>query len=246
MKLLKTPLWITFFAFCFLSASFAFAGFGDFLKGLEKVMGDGGGKLSEEKIVQGLKEALEVGVKNAVGKVSQSDGYYGNPMIRIFLPESVRKAEKLLRTVGYGSQVEAFELSMNRAAEKAAPAAKEMFWETIKGMSFDDARKILNGRENEASLYFKEKTWNGLTKSFKPIVHETMSAVGVTRQYQELESKVTSLPFGDRFGLDLDQYVTEGGLNGLFVMLAEEEKKIRQNPAARVTDLLKQVFGGNP
>ena len=154
-----------------------FAGFGDFMKSVEKVLGGGGG-LSEDKIVQGLKEALEIGTKNAVGNVSQTDGYYGNPIIRILLPEKVKKVEGLLRTVGYGSQLDAFELSMNRAAEKAAPEAKEMFWETIRGMSFDDARKILKGRENEATLYFKEKTWNRLSETFKPIVRETMGTVG--------------------------------------------------------------------
>lgn len=242
MKKIAILLFVFLGGLCLLIGAPVFAGFGDFMKSVEKVLG-GGGELSEDKIVQGLKEALEIGTKNAVGNVSQTDGYYGNPIIRILLPESVQKVEGLLRTVGYGSQLDAFELSMNRAAEKAAPEAKEMFWETIRGMSFDDAGKILKGRENEATLYFKEKTWDRLSETFKPIVHETMSTVGVTSQYQELESKVKSLPFGGKLGLDLDKYVSDGALKGLFSMLAEEEKKIRQNPAARVTDLLKDVFG---
>jgi len=242
MKKITILLLVFLGSLCLLIGAPVFAGFGDFMKSVEKVLG-GGGELSEDKIVQGLKEALEIGTKNAVGNVSQTDGYYGNPIIRILLPESVQKVEGLLRTVGYGSQLDAFELSMNRAAEKAAPEAKEMFWETIRGMSFDDARKILKGKENEATLYFREKTWDRLSETFKPIVHETMGTVGVTRQYQELESKVNSLPFGGKLGLDLDKYVSDGALEGLFSMLAEEEKKIRQNPTARVTDLLKEVFG---
>lgn len=241
MKKLITLFLIFVGSLCLLIGPPVFAGFGDFMKSVEKALGGGG--LSEDKIVQGLKEALEIGTKNAVGNVSQTDGYYRNSMIRILLPDKVKKVEGLLRTVGYGTQLDAFELSMNRAAEKAAPEAKEMFWKTIRGMSFGDARKILEGRENEATLYFKEKTWDRLSETFKPIVHETMAAVGVTRRYQNLESKVTSLPFGDQLGLDLDKYVSDGALEGLFSMLAEEEKKIRRNPAARVTDLLKEVFG---
>ena len=111
-------------------------------------------------------------------------------------------------------------------------------------MTFADARKILNGADNEATLYFKGKTSDRLQRLFKPIAHDAMSEVGVTRNYQQLDAKVRSIPFADRFSFDLDQYVTEGALEGLFYMLAQEEKKIRQDPAARVTDLLKKVFGG--
>ena len=151
--------------------------------------------------------------------------------------------EKVLRGIGYGSQVDAFELSMNQAAEQAAPEAKAIFWDTIKKMSFADARKILDGKEDEATIYFKENTQDRLGETFKPIIHKAMSKVGATRYYQNLEAKVRSLPFTDGLNLDLDQYVTGGALDGLFLMLAEEERKIRQDPAARVTDLLKEVFG---
>jgi len=151
--------------------------------------------------------------------------------------------EKVLRGIGYGSQVDSFELSMNRAAEQAAPEAKVIFWDTIKKMSFSDARKILEGKEDEATTYFKEKTQDRLDETFKPIIHKTMSKVGVTNYYQNIEAKVRSLPFADSLNLDLDKYVTAGALDGLFLMLAEEERKIRQDPAARVTDLLKEVFG---
>ena len=219
------------------------AGFGDVFKSIQKMTGTGG-DLTEGEIVKGLKEALEIGTDNAVKMVSRKNGYYDNPEIRIPLPESVRKVETVLRGVGFGSQVDAFDLSMNRAAEQAAPEAKALFVETIKQMSFADARKILEGEDNAATLYFKEKTEKQLSQTFKPIVHSSMSEVGVTRSYQDLNTKVQSIPFAGNINMDLDQYVTDRALDGLFLMLAEEERKIRQDPVARVTDLLKEVFGG--
>ena len=221
----------------------ALAQLDDIFKSVKEAIGLGD-ELSESRIIEGLKEALEIGTGNAVNLVSILDGYYKNPRIRIPLPDSLKKVEKVLRTVGYGSKVDAFELSMNRAAEQAAPEAKALFIDTIKQMSFADARKILNGRENEATLYFKDKTWNRLGERFKPLVHSAMSKVGVTQSYQELEKKVSSIPFADKIvGFDLDHYVTDKALDGLFYMLEQEERKIRQDPAARVTDLLKEVFG---
>jgi hypothetical protein len=145
--------------------------------------------------------------------------------------------------VGYGDQVEAFEKSMNRAAERAAPEAKALFLDAVQAMHFEDARKILKGSDDAATQYFKDKTSDRLRKIFEPIVHDSMTEVGVTRYYQELDQKVSSIPFAEKFRFDLDKYVTDGALNGLFYMVAQEEKKIRQDPAARVTDLLKQVFG---
>jgi hypothetical protein len=199
--------------------------------------------LSQKEIVAGLKQALEVGTGNAVALTSKTDGYFKNPQIKIPLPEQVRKAEDLLRTVGLGEQVTAFEKSMNRAAERAAPEAKALFITAIKQMTFTDAKKILQGRENEATFYFKEKTSQPLAQRFKPLVHTAMSEVGVTRSYQSIESKLRVLPMGGSLNLDLDQYVTNKALDGLFFMLAQEEAKIRKDPAARVTELLKRVFG---
>jgi len=158
------------------------------------------------------------------------------------IPHCFQKVEELLKAVGYGPKVDAFVESMNHAAEKASPQAKAIFIDGIKQMQFSDAKKILEGRENEATLYFKEKTSGQLEKIFKPIVQKTMSEVGVTQTYQDLDAKIMTLPFIDRYHFDLDQYVTKGAIDGLFVMLAKEEKKIRENPAARVTDLLKKVF----
>jgi hypothetical protein len=204
---------------------------------------EGSEGLSNSDIIKGLKEALRVGTGNAVTYVSKTNGYYKNGNIRIPLPESVQKVEKVLRIAGYGKQVDDFELSMNRAAEKAAPEAKSIFWSAVKGMKFADARKILNGRDNEATLYFKDKTSARLSNIFKPVAHNAMAKVGVTQSYQVLENKVNSIPFAkDLIGFDLDQYVTDKTLDGLFYMLAEEERKIRENPAARVTEILKKVF----
>ena len=216
--------------------------FGDVLKGVQKGIG-GASTVSDTEIVNGLKEALQLGTGKAVRTVSKVDGYYKNPKIRIPLPETVQKTEKILRAAGYGSKLDEFERSMNRAAEKAAPEAKGLFLDAIKQMTFRDAREILNGRENEATLYFKDKTSPRLREISKPIVHEAMGEVGVTKTYQGLEQSARSVPFAGTFAFDLDQYVTDRALDGLFLMVAEEEKRIRQDPIARTTDLLKKVFG---
>lgn len=243
MRLPKTFMVGLLIALFSVQAPSAFGQFTDILKSIKKAVGMDDG-LSERKIAEGLKEALQIGTENAVGLVSKLDGYYKNPKVKIPLPESAKKVEKILRKVGFGSKVDDFEMSMNRAAEQAAPEAKALFIDTIKQMSFDDARKILNGKDNAATLYFKEKTWDRLFDKFKPIVNSTMSEVGVTRYYQDLDRKVRSIPFADRMSFDLDKYVTDGALDGLFYMVEQEERKIRQDPAARVTDLLKDVFGG--
>ena len=215
---------------------------GDVLKGFQKGTGSASAA-SNTEIVNGLKEALQIGTGNAVQTVSKLDGYYKNPKIRIPLPDTVQKTEKILRAAGYGSKVDEFELSMNRAAEKAAPEAKGLFMDAIKQMTFTDAKKILNGRENEATLYFKDKTSPRLREVSKPIVHQAMGEVGVTKSYQDLEQSARSVPFAGAFAFDLDQYVTDRALDGLFLMVAEEEKRIREDPMARTTDLLKKVFG---
>ncbi len=218
------------------------AGFMDDLKNTLNALGGGEG-LTNDEIVGGLKEALEVGTRHAVQTVSQTDGYFKNPQIKIPLPENVRRFEDLLRATGFGSQVDAFELSMNRAAERAAPEAKAIFWDAIKQMTFTDARGILDGPDDAATQYFRDKTSDRLQTLFKPITHQAMSEVGVTRSYQTLDAKIQTIPFADTVRFDLDQYVTDKALDGLFWMLAQEEMKIRQDPAARVTNLLQKVFG---
>jgi len=210
------------------------------LKGLE-----GGEKsgLSDVKIGSGLKEALHVGTENAVHFTGKTDGYFLNQAIKILMPEKLRTFEKGLRAVGYGSQVDEFVLSMNRAAERAAPFAKQIFWDAIGEMTFDDVRKILSGHETAATDYFKGKTTDKLTVVFKPPVSNAMNEVGVTRQYKELVGRYETIPFVKKESFDLDHYVVTKALDGLFYMVGEEEKKIRKNPAAQTTDLLKEVFG---
>jgi len=201
--------------------------------------------LSEDEIIKGLKEALQIGTSNTIQKVSRIDGYYRNPKIKIPLPKEVQKVEKLLRTTGFSSQVDTFEVSMNRAAEQAAPKAKALFWDAITQMTFSDARQILGGQDNEATLYFKGKTSDRIEEIFKPIIQNTMSEVGVTRAFQDLNAKVQSIPFANMLQFDLDHYVTQHAIDGLFLMLSEEERKIRQDPKARVTELLKKVFANS-
>jgi len=203
-----------------------------------------GDKLSDSKIVQGLKEALEIGTDNAVQTVSKIDGYYKNPQIKIPLPQSVQKVESVLRAVGYGPKIDELSLSMNRAAEQAAPKAKALFWDAVKAMTFEDARQILKGSDDAATRFFEGKTRDQLHQLFAPIVHTAMTGVGVTRTYQQVYAKVNTIPYADRLKLDLDAYVTDKALDGLFYMVAEEEQKIRKDPAAQVTQLLKDVFSG--
>lgn len=199
----------------------------------------------ESELTDGLKEALKIGTENAVKLVSQEDGFYKNDLIKILLPEKLQKAEDILKKAGFEAVVDEFELSMNRAAEKAAVSAASLFGDAITQMTIDDALKILNGKENEATLYFQEKTGAALTTAFQPIIQTAMDDVGVTNAYQSLQKQVTSaipLGVGNLFDIDLSAYVTEKALDGLFTMLAAEEKKIREDPQARVTDLLKKVF----
>jgi hypothetical protein len=223
-----------------LTALPAHAQLGELLRGL----GIGTSKgLSEAKIGSGLKEALKIGTGNAVNLTGRLDGYFMNQAIKILMPEKLQTMEKALRVVGYGPKVDEFILSMNRAAERAAPGAKKIFWDAIGEMTFDDARKILAGSNTAATEYFKTKTTDKLTVAFKPIVNQATNEVGVTRQYKDLAGKFQTLPFMKSESFDLDQYVVTKGLDGLFYMVGEEEKKIRTNPAARVTDLLREVFG---
>lgn len=223
------------------AVSNAAAGWQDVLKKTMDSVGGSGG-LDTADIVAGLKEALEVGTAEAVKLAGQENGYYSHPTIRIPLPETMAKTERLVRAAGMGTQLDAFEHSMNRAAEQAAPEARSIFWEAIEGMEFDDAQRILDGRDNEATLYFQDKTSNKLAAVFKPLVHQAMQAVGVTQQYQSLQSGVKAVPFLSEWMVDLDNYVTDQALQGLFFLVAEEEARIRKDPAARVTDLLQKVF----
>lgn len=198
--------------------------------------------LSGAKIASGLKEALQIGTKNAVKLTGRTDGYFRNEVIKILIPEKLQTMEKGLRLVGYGSQVDEFVLGMNRAAERAAPHAKKIFWDAITDMTFDDARKILAGSDTAATEYFQVKTTDKLTTAFRPVVDKAMNQVGVTQQYKALVSRYEAIPFVKGETFDIDQYVVDKSLEGLFFVVGEEERKIRTDPTARATDLLKEVF----
>lgn len=199
--------------------------------------------LDYSTIVSGLKEALEVGTRSAIDDVSKPNGYLANQLIHIAMPPELQQVSDLMRKFGLAGQADAFEQSMNHAAEKAAPAATNIIVNAIKNMSIKDANAILQGSDNAATEYFKAQTTEQLTGLFRPAIDTSLNQVGTTKYYNDLTGKIATLPLvGKNVNLDLPDYVTEQALNGLFTMIAIEEKKIRDNPAARTTELLKQVF----
>jgi len=200
-----------------------YAGFLDDV--MKNIGGPGKGESNDSTIISGLKEALSIGTGNAVKNVSQVDGYFGNQVIKILMPEKIQNVADILRKVGYQKQVDDFVLSMNRAAEKAAPQAASIFVDAIKGMTIEDARKILNGGDTAATEFFKRKTHDKIYDAFKPIVSSSMNEVGVTRSYKEMIGKYESLPFMSKESVDLDHYVTNKAMDGLFYMVGQEEKK---------------------
>lgn len=236
---MKRILFIATF-FLFLAVSPGNAGFLDSV--LENVRVSTTAPLDDETLARGLKEALLTGTGNAVAAMSAIDGYFGNQAVKILMPKRIQKVGDVLSKFGYRRQVDDFILSMNRAAEKAASRARPIFVDAIKTMTFEDARKILKGGDTAATDYFRSRTSKRLYESFKPVVSSSMNEVGVTRHYKDLMQKYDSIPFMKKESMDLDHYVTDKALAGLFYMVGEEEKKIRTDPMARVTDLLKQVF----
>jgi hypothetical protein len=195
------------------------------------------------KVADGLKEALRIGTNNAVSLTGRLDGYFANEVIKILLPEPIRKIEKALRIAGFGRKLDDLVLGMNRAAEAAAPFAKDIFGDAIRQMTFADAQKIFKGSDTAATDYFREKTTPQLTTLFRPPVAKVMGEVGVTQQFQQFFTQVSKLPFMKMEKLDLEAYVVDRSLFGLFHVLGQEETKIRRDPAARVTAILKDVFG---
>jgi hypothetical protein len=233
--------WLVVAAVVFVMAGPAGAQWDKLLKGLGG-QGSAGTGLSDAKIGAGLKEALQVATEKTVSLTGKTDGYFANQAIKILMPEKLRSFETGLRAVGYGGQIDELVLGMNRAAERAAPQAKQIFFDAIGDMSFDDARKLLNGGDTAATEYFRGKTTPRLTTAFRPVVEQSMSQVGVSRQYKDLVGRFDSIPFAKSQAFDLDGYVVDRGLGGLFTVLGEQEKQIRTNPPARATDLLKEVF----
>ena len=198
--------------------------------------------LSNDKIIAGLKEALQVSTGKAVALTGRPDGFLKNQAIRILLPPKLATIGRGMRMLGMGAQVDELEVGMNRAAEQATPEAKRIFIAAVRKMSFDDARKILTGGDTAATEYFKRTSSADLAAAFSPIVQRSMERVGVVQQYNRV---LASAPGGSALigQFDLNKYVVSKTLDGLFLVLGQEEKKIRKDPAAQTTALLKEVFG---
>lgn len=200
-------------------------------------------KLTNEEVIAGLKEALSVGTNNSSSDASKLDGFYKNP--RIFIPwpaEAKEMKEKLLK-VGMEKKITEFETSLNRAAEEAAKKAADVFIYAIKHMSVQDGFAILKGCDTAATNYLRKTTYNPLEQKFKPIVKEAINTVKVTSYWNPLVTTYNKLPGVKKQNPDLDKYVTNKAINGLMLLISDEEMKIRKDPAARVTDILKKVFG---
>lgn len=202
-----------------------------------------GGAVDDKTGAAGIKEALAVGTERAVAGLSRENGYFGNAAVKILMPTSLQKVADVARMAGYQKQVDDFVLSMNRAAEAAAPMASSIFGDAIRAMTLEDVRGVLGGGDTAATEFFRRKTHDKLYAAFKPAVAKKVDEVGATRAYQDMIGRYEAVPLVSKQSLDLDHYVTEKSLDGLFHMVGEEEKKIRTQPAARTTDLLKTVFG---
>jgi hypothetical protein len=200
--------------------------------------------LSNDKIAGGLKEALAKSTGTAVASTGRPNGYFENQAIKILLPSQLQTVGKGMRMMGMGAQVDELELSMNRAAEQAAPAAKQIFIDAITKMTFADARNILSGGNTAATDYFKKTSSSELAKAFTPVVHQSMENVGLIRQFNAFAQNSMVAPLLGGQSFNLDSYVVGKALDGLFYELGQEEKQIRTNPAAQTTALLKEVFGG--
>lgn len=226
----------------------------DVLKKATQHTSSPGADVADSDAAAGLKEALADGTSHAIKTLGRTGGFSDNALVRIPLPPALDKAGKLARQLGQGEKVDAFQLSLNRAAEKAVPEVADIFGDAIRKMTLKDAQGILAGGDHAATDYFRRVAGDALTERIGPIVGKATDSVGVTRKYKALVSSSEGGGLGSalsRLGgrsgsdsLDLDKYVTDQTIDGLFTEIGEQEKAIRTNPAARTTDLLKKVFGG--
>lgn len=210
---------------------------------LERILAPSGNGLTSEEITRGLKEALQIGINKGSDRASAVDGYYKNPLIKILMPPEAQQLERRLRQIGLGPQVDRFVLSLNRAAEDAAKEAKPIFLNALFSMSIQDALGILRGEPNAATQYLKRTTSEQLMQRFTPIVDSTLTKNRATRYYGDLVRTYNRLPGVQRVDPDLTRYATTKAVDGIFTLIEQEEREIRKNPAARVTELLRRVFG---
>lgn len=201
--------------------------------------------LTTAEVAEGLKEALVKGISTGSDLVSVTDGYFKNPEIKIPFPEDVKKVEDALRKIGLGSQVDRFVMTLNRGAEDAAKEAKPIFIAAIKSMTIQDAWAILKGEDDAATEYLKRTTSALLKDKFKPVIQSSLNKVNATKYYGEIVTRYNQIPLVEKVNPNLDDYATDRAIEGLFVMIAKEEKNIRQDPIARTTEILKRVFGYN-
>lgn len=199
--------------------------------------------LSEADAVQGIKEALIKGTGESVAIVSKVDGYFANPQIKIPFPEEARNIESKLRAMGLGSKVDEVVLSINRAAEDAAKSAAPVFVAAVKGMTISDAIRVVKGKNDAATQYLSKTTSPELRAKFRPIIKSSLDKVDATRLWEDVIKTYNQIPFVAKQNPDIAGYVTDKAIDGLFVMIAKEELKIRQNPAARTSEILRKVFG---
>jgi hypothetical protein len=207
---------------------------------LNKTKGSGT-SLSADEIVSGLKEALSVGANNSTGKLSAADGFFKDAAVKILMPEQVQKVEKKMRMLGMGKLVDNTVLSMNRAAEDASKSAATIFLKAIRNMSISDALGILRGTDTAATGYLRGATNSELTTAFRPIIEASLAKVDATKYWKDFFSAYNKFS-SEPVNTDLTAYVTERAMKGIFYYVADEEKKIRKDPAARVNDILKKVF----
>ena len=209
--------------------------------------------LTQDQVASGLKEALGNGLQHAIAQLGHSGGFLTNINVKIPIPEKLHTVEKTLRTLGQEKYADEFVATMNHAAEKAVPEAATVFGDAVKQMTLADAKAVLAGTNNAATQYFRKATQTTLFARFHPIVQKATQDTGVTAAYKNMLAKVSSgSTFGGAVGsvlgqdtMDIDTYVTNKALDGLFKMVADEEKRIRENPVARTTDLLQKVFGAS-
>ncbi|WP_245676501.1 DUF4197 domain-containing protein [Crocinitomix algicola] len=199
--------------------------------------------LTEEEVAKGLKEALTRGVEKGVDQLSKPDGYFKDLAIKIPLPPEAQNVEEKLRKMGQGQKVDDAIESINRAAEDAANGAKDIFVTAITSMSLTDAMGILKGEKNAATAYLEKTTRSSLFEKFKPVIKSSLEKVGATKHWNTLFTTYNKIPMVQKVNPDLEEYATNKAIDGLFVQIAKQEKEIRDNPAARVSDLLKKVFG---
>ena len=201
-----------------------------------------GSSLTSSDIAAGLKEALSVGIDKGSKQASATDGYFKNPLIKILFPPEAQKVEAQLRKLGFNKQVDEFELSLNRSAEDAAKKAKPVFIKAITQMTIPDAINILRGDSTAATQYLRKSSGQQLVTEFTPVIDSTLRKNNATKYYSELVGIYNQIPFVQKVNPNLTQYATNKAVDGLFLLVAQQEKSIRDNPAARVTDLLKKVF----